>query len=83
MLYQHLKGLKMFNFSANHLRWLSTYRYQKCNVHIFGDMDTRRCYKVHDFTKAWEFNETRQYTVSGKLNSADKLYLVLEKAKEK
>lgn len=73
----------MFNFSANHLRWLSTHRYQKCNIHIFEDLDTRRCYKVHDFTKAWEFDETRQYTVSGKLNSADKLYLVLEKAKEK
>ena len=73
----------MFNFSANHLLWLSTQRYQKCNVHILQDMDTRRCYKVHDFTKTWEFSKTRQYAVSGKLNSADKLYLVLEKVKEK
>lgn len=72
----------MFNFSANHLQWLSSNQYSSYNVHILKDMDTKRCYKVHDFAKVLQFDKTLQYTVSGKVNSADKLYLVLEKVKE-
>lgn len=75
--------LLMFNFSANHLQWLSTHRYSRCNVHILQDQDTKRCYKVHDFVKKWQFEGSRQYAVSGKVNSTDKIYLVLETVKEK
>ncbi|MEL7564961.1 MAG: hypothetical protein AAGU27_08755 [Dehalobacterium sp.] len=73
----------MFNFSANHLQWMSTNSYSSCNIHILKDMDTKRCYKIHDFRREWQFDKERQYVVSGKVNSADKLYLVLENVKEK
>lgn len=73
----------MFNFSANHLQWLSTDSYIRYNVHVLKDMDTKRCYKVYDFMKKWQFEGSRQYNVSGKVNSADKIYLVLESVKVK
>jgi hypothetical protein len=83
MLYQYLKGVRMFNFSANHLQWRSTNSNLRYNVHVLKDADTKRCYKVYDFMKKWQFEKLRQYNVSGKVNSADKIYLVLETVKEK
>jgi len=39
--------------------------------------------KYMTLQKKWKFEESRQYNVSGKVNSADKIYLVLEAVKEK
>ena len=68
----------MFNFSANHLLLLSRTEYHKCAVFLLRDLDTQRVYRLYDFTKAQLFRPNVAYCVAGKVNSADKLYLVLE-----
>ena len=68
----------LFNFSANHLTLISTTEYDKAFVAILNDEDTKRCYKVYDFVKAFIFQPDKIYCISGKINSADKLYLILE-----
>jgi hypothetical protein len=47
------------------------------------DTDTKRYYWVYDFKKAMSFEDGLIYCVSGKVNSADKLYLVAENMKAK
>ena len=71
----------MFNFSANHLLLLSRTEYQSCAVLVMRDDSTRRVYRLHDFTKSHSFTPGQYYCVSGKVNSADKLYLVIESVK--
>ena len=73
----------MFNFSANNLKWISTKEYDKCNVHLMKDTDTNRCYKIYDYSKIMVFEAEKTYCVSGKVNSAEKLFLIAEKYKEK
>ena len=58
----------MFNFSANHLFLLSRTEYR----------DTQRVYRLYDFTNALLLRPGVAYSVAGKVNSADKLYLVIE-----
>ena len=72
----------MFNFTANHLIWINSVDYDKARVSLFKDADTNRSYKVYDYQKWFEFSKNKLYCLSGKLNSADKLYLILERAKE-
>ena len=71
----------MFNFSANHLLLLSRMEYRSCAVFIMRDDSTRRVYRLHDFTKSQLITPDQYYCVSGKVNSADKLYLVIESVK--
>jgi hypothetical protein len=71
----------MFNFSANHLLLLSRTEYRSCAVLIMRDDSTRRVYRLHDFTKSQLITPDQYYCVSGKVNSADKLYLVIESVK--
>jgi hypothetical protein len=68
----------MFNFSANHLLLLSRTEYRKCAVFLSRDLDTQRVCRLYDFTKALLLPPGVAYSVAGKVNSADKLYLVLE-----
>ena len=68
----------MFNFSANHLFLLSRTEYQKCAVFLLRDLDTQRVYRLYDFSKAQLIRPNVAYCIAGKVNSADKLYLVLE-----
>ena len=68
----------MFNFSANHLFLLSRTEYPSCAVFLLRDLDTQRVYRLHDFTKALLIRPDVAYCVAGKVNSADKLYLVIE-----
>ncbi|MBV9507489.1 MAG: hypothetical protein JO323_21045 [Acidobacteriia bacterium] len=68
----------MFNFSANHLVLLSRTEYPSCAVFLLRDLDTQRVYRVHDFTKTQLIRPDVAYCVAGKVNSADKLYLVIE-----
>jgi hypothetical protein len=68
----------MFNFSANHLFLLSRTEYPSCAVFLLRDLDTKRVYRLYDFTKAQLIRPNVAYCVAGKVNSADKLYLVIE-----
>jgi hypothetical protein len=68
----------MFNFSANHLVLLSRTEYRSCVVFVVKDDSTRRVYRLYDFTKSLIITPNQYYCVSGKVNSADKLYLVIE-----
>jgi hypothetical protein len=68
----------MFNFSANHLFLLSRTEYSSCAVFLLRDLDTQRVYRLHDFTKAQLIRPGVAYCIAGKVNSADKLYLVIE-----
>ena len=71
----------MFNFSANHLLLLSRMEYRTCAVLLMRDDSTRRVYRLHDFSKSQTPTPGQYYCVSGKVNSADKLYLVIESIK--
>lgn len=71
----------MFNFSANHLILLSRTEYETCVVFVMKDDSTRRVYRLYDFTKSRIITPDKYYCVSGKVNSADKLYLVIESVK--
>lgn len=71
----------MFNFSANHLSLLSRTECRSCVVFLMKDLDTQRVYRLYDFTKAQIITPDQLWCVSGKVNSADKLYLVIESVK--
>ena len=68
----------MFNFSANHLVLISRTEYPSYAVLLMLDRDTQRVYRLYDFSKAQLFRPGVAYCVAGKVNSADKLYLVIE-----
>jgi hypothetical protein len=68
----------MFNFSANHLFLLSRTEYRSCAVFLIQDRDTQRVYRLYDFTKAQLISPNKAYCIAGKVNSADRLYLVIE-----
>ena len=71
----------MFNFSANNLTLLSRTECKSCVVFVMKDLHTKRVYRLYDFTKAQQITSDQVYCVSGKVNSADKLYLVIETVK--
>jgi len=71
----------MFNFSANHLLLLSRTECRSCVVLVMRDDSTRRVYRLYDFNKSQIITPGQYYCVSGKVNSADKLYLVVEYVK--
>jgi hypothetical protein len=68
----------MFNFSANHLFLLTRTEYPKYAVFLLQDRDTQRVYRLYDFTKAQLIQPNVAYCVAGKVNSADRLYLVID-----
>jgi hypothetical protein len=68
----------MFNFSANRLILLSRTECARCVVFVMRDDSTRRVYRLYDFTKSRTITPGQYYCVAGKVNSADKLYLVIE-----
>ena len=71
----------MFNFSANHLSLLTRIECRKCVVFVMRDHSTNRAYRLYDFTKSQPITAGQYYCVSGKVNSADRLYLVIESVK--
>jgi hypothetical protein len=71
----------MFNFSANNLSLLSRTECKSCAVFVMKDLHTKRVYRLYDFTKAQTITPDHLWCVSGKVNSADKLYLVIESVK--
>jgi hypothetical protein len=68
----------MFNFSANHLLLIFRTEYPSHAVFLMRDRDTQRVYRLYDFSKALLIQPNVAYCVAGKVNSADKLYLVIE-----
>jgi hypothetical protein len=68
----------MFNFSANHLTLISRTEYPSYAVLLMRDRDTQRVYRLYDFSKAQLIQPDVAYCVAGKVNSAGKLYLVIE-----
>lgn len=72
----------MFNFSANHLFLILRTEHSSCNVFLMQDRDTKRVYRLHDFSKRWLIRPGVAYCVAGKVNSADRLYLVVESVRE-
>ena len=71
----------MVNFSANHLILISRTEYPSYAVLLMQDRDTQRVYRLYDFSKAQLIRPDVAYCVAGKVNSADKLYLVIESVK--
>jgi hypothetical protein len=71
----------MFNFSANHLFLISRTEYPSCAVLVMLDPDTRRVYRLFDFTKRLRLTPGLAYCVAGKVNSVNTLYLVVESVK--
>jgi hypothetical protein len=67
----------VFNFSANHLVLISRTEYPSYAVLLMRDRDTQRVYRLYDFSKAQLIRPGVAYCVAGKVNSADKLYLVI------
>ena len=68
----------MFNFSANYLFLISRTEYPSYAVLLIEDRDTQRVYRLYDFSQAQLIRPGMAYCVAGKVNSADKLYLVIE-----
>ena len=68
----------MFNFSANNLTLLSRTECRSCLVFVMKDRHTHRIYRLYDFTKSQEIAPDQVYCAFGKVNSADKIYLVIE-----
>jgi len=60
---------------------LSRTEYRCCAVFLMQDHSTRRVCRLHDFTKSLAIERNTLYCVAGKVNSADKLYLVIESVK--
>jgi hypothetical protein len=71
----------VFNFSANHLFLISRTEYPSCAVLVMLDHDTRRVYRLFDFTKRLRLRPGCAYCVAGKVNSVNTLYLVVESVK--
>lgn len=71
----------MFNFSANNLSLLSRTECRSCVVFLMKDLDTQRVYRLYDFSKSQRIAAGLRYCISGYVNSADKLYLVIRSVK--
>ncbi len=68
----------MFNFSANNLILLSRTECSSCLVFAMKDRYTNRVYRLYDFTKSQVIAPDQVYCAFGKVDSADRLYLVIE-----
>ena len=70
----------MFNFSANHLLLLSRTEYRSCVVFLMRDDHAPGLPPIRLHQNPPNHAD-QYYCVSGKVNSADKLYLVMESVK--
>jgi hypothetical protein len=71
----------MFNFSANNLTLNSRHDCKSCTVFVMQDRHTKRLYRLYDFSKSQPVTTAHIWCVSGKVNSAEKLYLVIDSVK--
>jgi hypothetical protein len=63
---------------ANPLLLLSPTEYPSCAVFLLRDLDTQRVYRLYDFTKAQLIRPNAACCVASQVNSAGKLYLVID-----
>ena len=68
----------MFYFSANPLFFISRTEYPAYAVLLIEDRDTQRVYRLYDFSQAQLIRPGVANCVAEKVNSADKLDLVIE-----
>ena len=68
----------MFYFSANHLFRILRTEYLSYAVLLIEDRDTQRVYRLYDFSQPQLIRPGVANCVAGKVNSADRLYLVIE-----
>jgi hypothetical protein len=66
----------------NHLVLISRTEYPSYAVLLMQDRDTRRVYRLYDFFKAQLIRPGVAYCVAGEVNSAARLYLVIESVLE-
>ena len=52
--------------------------YRACAVFLMQDRDTQRVYRLYDFTKAQLIPPDMAHCIAGKVNSAVRLFLVIE-----
>ena len=57
---------------------LSRTEYPSRAVFLLRDYDTQRVYRLHDFTRTLLIRSGVAHCVAGKVNSAERLYLVIE-----
>ena len=57
---------------------LALKEYPSCAVFLLRGLDTKRVYRLYGFNKTQLIRPNVAYCVAGKVNSADKLYLVIE-----
>src|SRR5947209_12543579 len=67
--------------TSNHLFLLSRMEYNSCALLLMLDHDTRRVYRLLDFTKRLRPIPGKAYCLAGKVNSVHTLYLVVESIK--
>ena len=67
-----------YDFRQRPMLTFSQTEYTMWTVILLRDLDTQRVYRLHDFTKALLIRPDVAYCVAGKVNSAGKLYLVIE-----
>ena len=67
-----------YDFRQRQMLTFSRTEYRMYAVILLRDLDTNRVYRLRDFTKALLFRPGVAYCVAGKVNSADKLYVVIE-----
>jgi hypothetical protein len=52
--------------------------FRTCAVFLMQDRDTQSVYRLYDFTKALLIPPDKAHYIAGKVNSAGRLYLVIE-----
>ena len=73
--------IPLVQLQRQYLLLLSRMEYRNCVVFLMKDDSTRRVYRLYDFTKSQTITSDHYYCASGKVNRADKLYLVIESVK--
>ena len=64
--------------SLRQLVKLSRTEYRTCAVFLMQNRDTQRVDRLYDFCKTQLIASDKAYCIAGKVNSADRLYLVIE-----
>ena len=67
-----------YDFRQRQMLTLSRAEYPMCAVILLWDLDTQRVCRLDNLTNAQLIRPDVAYCVAGKVNSADKLYLVIE-----
>ena len=67
--------------SLRQLVEFSRTKYRTCAVFLMQDCDTQRVRRLYDFIKPHRLPLDQAHRMAGKVNSADRLHLVIESAR--